>query len=40
MKEVKKRLITKLKCHLVETHALPHEIFVYIYIYIYFDIDD
>ena len=38
MKEVKKRLITKLKCHLVETHALPHEIFVYIYIYI--DIDD
>ena len=24
-------------CHLVEPHALPHEVFAFIYIYIYID---
>ena len=33
MKEVKKMLNAKLKCHLARPHALPHEISAYIYIY-------
>ena len=32
MKEVKKMLNAKLKCHLARPHALPHEISTYIYI--------
>ena len=43
MKEVKKKkLNTKLECHLAGPHALSHEVstFIYINIYIYIYIDD
>ena len=32
MKEVKKKLYAKLKCHLAGPHALSHEIFAFIYV--------
>ena len=37
MKEVKKMLNAKLKCHLARPLALPHEISAFIYIYIFDD---
>ena len=35
MKRGKKRLNTKLECHMAEPHTLSHEVSAFIYIYIY-----